>query len=45
MPDVGGEDWRNFVCVEAANVRPHHVQLPVGAVHATTTRISIIPQR
>lgn len=45
MPDVGGEDWRNFICVEAANVRPHHVQLPAGAVHATTTRITVIPQR
>lgn len=45
MPDVGGEAWRNFVCVEAANVRPHHVQLPVGAVHSTSTRISVIPQR
>ena len=45
MPDVGGEAWRNFVCVEAGNVRPHHVVLPKGAVHTTSTRVSVIPQR
>ena len=44
MPDVGGEAWRSFVCVEAANVGPHRVMLPAGAVHATSTRVSVIPQ-
>lgn len=44
MPDVGGEAWRSFVCVEAANTGPHRVMLPAGAVHATSTRVSVIPQ-
>jgi glucose-6-phosphate 1-epimerase len=45
MPDVGGEAWRSFVCVEAANVRPHHVHVPPGAVHEMTTRVMVVPQR
>jgi glucose-6-phosphate 1-epimerase len=44
MPDVGGDAWRSFVCVEAANAGPHKVPLPAGAVHSMTTRISVIPQ-
>lgn len=44
MPDVGGESWRSFVCVEAANTGPHKVVLPVGAVHATSTRVTVLPQ-
>jgi glucose-6-phosphate 1-epimerase len=44
MPDVGGEAWKSFLCVEAANVRPAPVPLPPGAVHMMTTRISVIPQ-
>ena len=44
MPDVGGEAWRSFICVEAANTGPHKVMLPAGAVHATSTRVSVIPQ-
>ena len=44
MPDIGGDDWKSFVCVEAANVRPHHVPLPPAAVHTMSTRIQIIPQ-
>lgn len=44
MPDVGGEAWRSFVCVEAANARPHVVPLPPGAVHVMSTRISVVPQ-
>lgn len=45
MPDVGGEAWSSFVCVEAANARPHVVPLPPGAVHTLSTRISVVPQR
>lgn len=44
MPDIGGDDWKSFLCVEAANVRPHQVPLPGGAVHTMSTRIQIIPQ-
>jgi glucose-6-phosphate 1-epimerase len=44
IPDIGGASWRSFVCVEAANAGPHRVVLPVGAVHGTSTRISVIPQ-
>jgi glucose-6-phosphate 1-epimerase len=44
MPDVGGDDWKSFVCVEAANARPHHVTVPAGATHVMSTRITVIPQ-
>ena len=44
VPDIGGEAWRSFVCVEAANVRPHHIVIPAGAVHVMSTRITVIPQ-
>ncbi len=44
MPDVGGDAWRSFVCVEAANVRPQHVSIPAGASHVMSTRIVVIPQ-
>lgn len=45
MPDVGGEAWASFVCVEAANARPHVVPVPPGAAHTMSTRISVVPQR
>jgi glucose-6-phosphate 1-epimerase len=41
MPDIGGDDWKSFVCVEAANVRPHHVPLPARATHVMSTRIQV----
>jgi glucose-6-phosphate 1-epimerase len=45
MADVGGDDWRSFVCVEAANARPHAVTIPAGASHAISTRITIQNQQ
>ena len=45
MADLGGDVWRNFVCVEAANVRPHAVPLSPGATHTLSTRIAITPAR
>ncbi len=45
MTDLGGEAWRSFVCVEAANVQPQPVLLSPGAVHTLTTRISATPSR
>lgn len=45
MADLGGDVWRSFVCVEAANVKPHAVPLSPGATHTLSTRISITPAR
>jgi len=45
MTDLGGDAWRSFVCVEAANVAPSVVPLSPGAVHTLSTRISITPSR
>jgi glucose-6-phosphate 1-epimerase len=45
MTDLGGDAWRSFVCVEAANVRPHTVTLSPGASHATGTRVTVQPMR
>ena len=45
MPDVGGDAWRSFVCVEAANARPQSVTIPKGAVHSITQRITVVPQK
>lgn len=41
MADVGGDAWRNFVCVETANCGPHEVRLAAGARHATTARVAV----
>lgn len=45
MADLGGDVWRSFVCVEAANVAPHVVPLSPGATHTLSTRIAITPAR
>ncbi len=45
MTDLGGDAWRSFVCVEAANVGAHKVPLSPGATHTLSTRISIPPGR
>jgi glucose-6-phosphate 1-epimerase len=41
VPDLGGDVWRTFVCVETANCRPHAVRLAPRARHAMTARITI----
>jgi glucose-6-phosphate 1-epimerase len=41
MGDLGGENWRGFVCVETGNVADDRVTLLPGATHAMTTRISL----
>lgn len=40
VSDIGGEAWRNFVCVETANCGPHAVRLAPRAAHAMTAVIS-----
>ncbi len=45
MADLGGDAWRSFVCVEAANVRPATVPLSPGATHAMSTRVTVQPTR
>jgi glucose-6-phosphate 1-epimerase len=45
MADLGGDAWKSFVCVEAANVLPAAVPLSPGATHAIGTRIVVQPTR
>ncbi len=41
MADLGGDVWRSFLCVEAANVAPAVVNLSPGATHTLSTRITV----
>jgi glucose-6-phosphate 1-epimerase len=41
MGDLGGDNWRGFVCVESGNVGDNRVTLPAGGTHTMTTRISL----
>jgi D-hexose-6-phosphate mutarotase len=41
LPDLGGDAWRRFVCVETCNVLPQAVPVPPGATHTMTTRIRV----
>jgi D-hexose-6-phosphate mutarotase len=40
MPDFGDDEWPRMLCVETANVARHAIELPPGATHAMTARIS-----
>jgi glucose-6-phosphate 1-epimerase len=44
VPDIGGEAWRTFVCVETANCGPHAVRLAPRARHAMAARIEVTPR-
>jgi glucose-6-phosphate 1-epimerase len=44
MADVGTDDWPRFVCIEAANTRPHQVSLEPGSSHTMSARIQIAPR-
>jgi D-hexose-6-phosphate mutarotase len=39
--DLGEEEWQKFVCVETANAYDYAVELPAGATHTMTARISL----
>jgi glucose-6-phosphate 1-epimerase len=39
VPDLGGDAWRRFICVETANVGEHAVRLPPGGRHEMTARL------
>jgi glucose-6-phosphate 1-epimerase len=41
MGDLGAENWRGFVCVETGNVADDRINLPPGAAHTLTTRVSL----
>jgi glucose-6-phosphate 1-epimerase len=42
LPDLGGEEWRNMICVEAANILRSAVDVPPAAEHifAATLRVA-----
>jgi glucose-6-phosphate 1-epimerase len=44
VPDLGGDAWRRFVCVETASCGPHAVRLAPRARHAMTARIDVAPR-
>ncbi|HYE90493.1 MAG TPA: D-hexose-6-phosphate mutarotase [Terriglobales bacterium] len=41
VPDLGGDAWRRFLCVETANTGPYVVTLGPGECHAMTATISL----
>jgi glucose-6-phosphate 1-epimerase len=41
MADLGADNWRGFICVETGNVADDDINLPPGATHEMTTRISL----
>ena len=43
MPDFGDDEWPGMLCVETANVGRHAIELPAGATHAMTARLSTCP--
>jgi glucose-6-phosphate 1-epimerase len=43
LPDLGDEEWRQFVCVESGNVGPGAVTIAPGARHSLTVRIQSEP--
>ena len=42
LPDLGDEDYRNMVCIEAANTLHDAVRLAPGESHALATEIGLI---
>jgi glucose-6-phosphate 1-epimerase len=41
MADLGADNQRGFICVETGNVANDDINLPPGATHEMTTRISL----
>lgn len=41
MSDLGNEEWRQFVCVETANVGDHGITLAEGQTHTMAALISL----
>jgi glucose-6-phosphate 1-epimerase len=41
MADLGADNQRGFICVETGNVADDDINLPPGATHEMTTRISL----
>lgn len=42
LPDVGPDEWRQFVCVEAAAVEPHPLVLEPGGSVTLATRLTVL---
>jgi len=43
LTDLGSDEWRRMVCVEAANIKSDAVELPPGGTHTMTATISVAP--
>lgn len=45
LPDLGDQEWRSMICVEAANIGEHAIQLTPGQSHKITQTIKVVPIR
>lgn len=43
LPDFGADEWQEMVCVEAANVADHALQLAPGQTHSMGTTLTCEP--
>jgi glucose-6-phosphate 1-epimerase len=43
LADLGPDAWREFVCVETANVGENRITLPAQSAHVMETRIAVEP--
>lgn len=41
LPDLGNDEWRHFVCVEAGNILANSVELQPGTGQTLTTEVTI----
>ena len=45
MPDLGDDEWHNFICVETVNAGRNKVTLEPGKTHVMTANVTITDQR
>jgi glucose-6-phosphate 1-epimerase len=45
MPDLGEEEWHNFICVETVNAGRNKLTLEPGKTHVMTAHVTITDQR
>ncbi|MEX0777095.1 MAG: D-hexose-6-phosphate mutarotase [Phycisphaeraceae bacterium] len=41
MPDFGDDEWPGMICIETANAADNRVNLPPGATHVMSARITV----
>jgi glucose-6-phosphate 1-epimerase len=43
FPDLGDEEWKEMICIEAANAGDAAIRLPPGGEHTMRVSISVTP--